>query len=95
MKMSIGDFECIVGEESLDWDEVEREHTSEDDGRVPHVPFGFINSQWEELKAQRTDTSELRTFTNDPEDWEMMMGRSGYVLIDNGKIIDSITCAMN
>ena len=33
-------------------EEVEIERTYPDDGRVPHVPFGFGNAKWVELKSQ-------------------------------------------
>ena len=95
MEMDIDQFEPIVGEENLDWDKVERKHLHEDDGRVPHVPFGFNNANWVKFKAQRTDSTELRSFSSSTEDWEKGMGSEGYVLIANEKIVACIVTIMN
>lgn len=95
MEIDLEQFDFTVGDGNLDWDDVEREHTCEDDGRVPHVPFGFNNSSWEEFKAKRSESTELRRYSSEPEDWERCMGSEGYVLIEGGRIVAAIVTRMN
>ena len=95
MEIDLAAFDQTIGAEPLDWTEVERAHTPEEDGRVPHVPFGFNHANWEEFKARMTETTELRAYSSEPEDWARCMGQEGYVLIDEGKIIAAIMTRMN
>ena len=94
-RVALEDFHGIVGEEALDVAAVERENLHPDDGRVPHVPFGFNNANWEDFKAKKTDASELRSFTSPDEDWRQCLGSEGYLWVEDGLIVSCIMTAMN
>ena len=59
-----------------------------DDPNRPHIhiPFGFMNSHWLELRESMGEGDELWFFTSDPDTWgAAMQGREGYVVLRNGE----------
>ena len=93
--MHIDEFDGIIGDHVLSLKQVEQDNMHADDERVPHVPFGFNNPQWEELKRAVTEKSELREFDFPQSDWDVGMGSCGYLLIEDSFIIGSIVTGMN
>lgn len=59
------------------------------------VPFGFINSRWEKLKATMRPGDELWEFESSGESWEKLAGRAGLCIMREGQIIDAIITRMN
>jgi hypothetical protein len=70
--------------------ELEALHLPVDDGRVPHVPFGFMNGRWEEFKLQWRDGDKIFEFSSPTEAWKHLEGREGYVLVRREKVIATI-----
>jgi hypothetical protein len=58
-------------------------------------PFGFKNTQWEELKVQMQPGDELWEFCTDRESWEQLMGSAGIELVRGGHVVASIVTRMN
>ena len=75
--------------------EVEALEMCPDDGRVPHVPFGFMNDRWEEFKAQVQEGDKIVAFSSDAESWVQMCGREGYHLVRDKGIVTEIITLMN
>ncbi len=65
--------------------------------RFPELkrPFGFMNKQWEALKAQMRPGDEIWTFASPPDSWRNFHGRAGVALVRDGVAIDSITTRVN
>jgi len=83
----------VSGQHSVE--NVEAKNLSPDDGRVPHVPFGFMNSRWIEFKTSFRTGDEIMLYSSNEKDWERGMGREGYILVRNQIIIDEIMTKMN
>ena len=75
--------------------EVEVIHMYPDDGRVPHVPFGFNHQFWLDFKAQMLPDDKIQDFESSPESWAHLAGRAGYILVRDGKVVTQIITAMN
>jgi hypothetical protein len=86
---------------------IEREHTrrAEDlrevDCRSPErvaallKPFGYSNSEWEQLKAGMQPGDELWTFTSSPASWRALAGSAGIAMVRDGRIVATIVTMMN
>jgi len=75
---------------------------AEDENMVHHhqlghkgVPFGFQNSEWQELLAEMIKGDELWEFCSPAETWENLCGREGIALVRNGQIIRFIVTRLN
>jgi len=66
-----------------------------DDGRIPHVPFGFNHRRWLEFKAQILPGDKIVAFESSPESWEHLAGSAGYILVRDGKVVAQIITLMN
>jgi hypothetical protein len=58
-------------------------------------PFGFMNGEWEALKAEKRPGDELWTFSSPPESWQDLAGRAGLALVRNGAPVKILIGAMN
>jgi hypothetical protein len=58
-------------------------------------PFGFLNYQWEALKAEIKPSDELWTFISPVDSWQQFVGRMGIALLRDGKVIDVIFTGYN
>jgi hypothetical protein len=76
-------------------EEIEAAHLYEDDGRVPHVPFGFMNSNWLAFKGKMRPGDKIFDFDSNEESWANLAGRSGYVLVRDGEIVDEFITLLN
>jgi hypothetical protein len=67
------------------------------DERLDNIPtpFGFINHQWEELKAKIKEGDKLYYFRSGKNSWNNLCGREGYALYRDDEEIDSIVIKMN
>jgi hypothetical protein len=75
--------------------EIEAANTYPDDGRVPHVPFGFQNAKWLAFKAKMQPGDKIVDFATAPDSWQHLAGRAGYVLVRHGKPVDTFVTMMN
>ncbi len=85
----------VEGPYSIEQVEKENMITVEKNGKSVALPFGFINDDWEVLKAQYQDGDQIYKFSTSAESWEKMAGREGYVLIRGDQIIAEIITLMN
>jgi hypothetical protein len=76
-------------------EEIESAHMYPDDGRVPHVPFGFAHAKWIEFKRGIQPGDKIYDFASSPESWRNLAGRAGYVLVRDGKPVDTFVTLMN
>jgi len=53
-------------------------------------PFGFLNRQWEALKAEIKPGDELWSFCSPTESWQQLAGLMGVTLLRDGKVIEVI-----
>jgi hypothetical protein len=58
-------------------------------------PFGFLNRQWETLKAEIKPSDELWTFCSPADSWRQFTGLMGVALLRDGKVIEVIVTEMN
>jgi hypothetical protein len=58
-------------------------------------PFGFLNAQWEALKAAMLPEDELYAFHSSPESWQARAGRRGFALVRNGKVVRRVVTILN
>jgi hypothetical protein len=58
-------------------------------------PFGYVNDQWEALKAKLRPGDELYRFNSSRESWGRLAGRAGIALVRQGKIIATVITKMN
>ena len=65
------------------------------DGKSVILPFGYINDDWEALKAQYLDGDQIYKFSSSEESWDKLAGRAGYALVRNNQIIAEIITLMN
>jgi hypothetical protein len=81
--------------EPITLEQIEAENLHEDDGRVPHVPFGFGNDQWLRLKEQIQPGDVFYFFSSPKEAWRNLAGRAGYMLVRGDEIVDTLVTIMN
>jgi hypothetical protein len=93
--MSFEDFKksCQVTQDSVE--EIEKRNIYPDDGRVPHVPFGFKNADWVEFKHQVQQGDDVYFFSTSRESWQNLAGRAGYVLVRGGEVVATFETMMN
>jgi hypothetical protein len=60
-------------------------------------PFGFVNEQWEAMKAGMQPGDELWEFCSEKEMWEgpIGMGAAGVELVRGGEVIACLVTRMN
>jgi hypothetical protein len=76
-------------------EEIESANTYPDDGRVPHVPFGFGNAAWLSFKNKIRPGDKILDFCSSEHSWQNLAGRAGYILVREGKVIDTLVTIMN
>ncbi len=62
----------------------------EDDNMVYGVPFGKQSPQWEQFKAAMIEGDELCEFSSPPDASQDLVGRAGYALVRQGKVVRCI-----
>ena len=58
-------------------------------------PFGYMNADWERLKAEVMDGDELWTFSTPDDYWRNLAGRAGVALVRDGVAIRQMITRMN
>jgi hypothetical protein len=58
-------------------------------------PFGFLNSNWEALKAAMQPGDELWTFASPPDSWQNLAGEAGVAVVRDGNPIKVIITTVN
>jgi hypothetical protein len=87
-------------QERVSVEEAERRFMPMPDDRTNYVPelrkpFGFLNAQWEKLKALVQTGDEIWTFRSPPETWQDLAGSAGVALVRKNKVIDAVVTARN
>jgi hypothetical protein len=87
-------------DEQITLEEAERRHPGIQDERVarhPELgrPFGGLNTEWEQLKAQIKPGNQLWTFVSPPDSWRNLAGRAGVALVRDGGVVAVVTTIMN
>jgi hypothetical protein len=67
----------------------------EKDGKKVKIPFGYLNDQWEDLKAKMLKGDTLVEFVSCEESWQDLAGRAGIRLVRNKVILEQIVTRMN
>jgi hypothetical protein len=80
--------------------EAEAAHPGVNDERVQRMPeiakpFGFLNSQWEALKAEMQPGDELWSFASPAKSWEDLAGRAGIAVVRDGNPIKVLVTKLN
>lgn len=61
-----------------------------------HVPFGFMNEQWTDLKNCMEQNDELWFFCSEEYTWgAAMCGRAGYAVLRDGQPVSGIYTKMS
>ena len=83
-------------DEQTTLEQVEAEHLVEDE-RLPggKAVFGFINDQWEALKARFQEGDQWWNYCSDHDSWVQLAGRAGVALVRDDKIVGAITSRMS
>jgi hypothetical protein len=76
-------------------EEIEAANLYPDDGRVPHVPFGFTNDKWVAFKAKMQPGDKIVDFSTSDESWEHLAGRAGYAIMRGDEVIEEFVAIMN
>ncbi len=76
-------------------EEIEAANLYEDDGRVPHVPFGFGHAKWVAFKSQAQPGDTFHEFSSSADSWRNLAGRAGFVLVRGGEAIATFGTMMN
>ncbi len=58
-------------------------------------PFGYLNPEWEALKARMMDGDELWNFSTPEWTWQALCVHQGIALIRNGEVIAHIVTTLN
>ena len=58
---------------------------------LPAMPALRIRREWEKLKAQAAEGDEVWAFANPSNTWKKLGKLTGYAIVRNGKIIQSVT----
>jgi hypothetical protein len=58
---------------------------------LPAMPALRIRREWEKLKAQAGEGDELWAFANPSNTWKKLGRLTGYAIVRNGKIVQSVT----
>ena len=80
--------------------EAEADNPGISDDRVSRFPeaarpFGFLNREWETLKAGIKPGDELWSFISPADPWQQLASRMGVALLRDGKVIEVIITEMN
>ena len=79
------------GVEQQSLDEIKRSSNP----NIPKVPFGFINSEWNEFKAQFEDNDKLIHFRSSKESWQALAGIEGYAIVRKECVVFSIVTLLS
>ncbi len=86
----------------LTLEQAEAEHTPKDQSPerlqefpLLRKPFGFMNADWEALKAKMQPSDELWECSTSEESWAHLAGRQWIELVRGNETIGSILTAMN
>jgi len=93
--MTFDDFRKDHAVKKEQIDTIERDNLYRDDGRVPHVPFGFGNKKWLKFKQQMLPGDEIYHFNSSAESWRNLAGREGYVLVRGVEVVDEFVTTLN
>lgn len=63
--------------------------------KMPQGPFGWVQPQWDALKARMQPGDELWSYRSPEASWMQLAGRGGYALVRNGEVIDEICTVLN
>lgn len=58
--------------------------------KMPMVPFGLNNGEWEVLKSMYKPGDKIVSFVSDKSSWKHHAGQSGYALVRAGCIVKQI-----
>ena len=89
------DVRDIILLERTSIEEQERMHRVRLPGRNETIAFGFNNGAWQQLIDTMEEGDELWTFTNSPETWENLAGRSGVALVRRDEVIRTLVTLMS
>lgn len=83
--------------EQITIDQAELLHTPDISSDVKDLrkPFGYLNAEWERLKAEMQPGDELWTFCSSDESWANLTGSEGIALVRDGTVIAEIVTCMN
>ncbi|KAB2849063.1 MAG: hypothetical protein F9K44_09055 [Hyphomicrobiaceae bacterium] len=82
--------------ERLTREQAEAENLVRNDRLGPDpVPFGFMNSEWQNLLTQMKAGDELWFFSSPGHFWENLAGRQGYCLVRAGRVVSQLVTRMN
>ena len=59
------------------------------------MPFGSADANWIKFKSGIQPGDKIYDFASSPESWASLAGRAGYVLVRNGKPVDTFVTLMN
>jgi hypothetical protein len=76
---------------ALEWltQRVEEAPTNFDPG-VPHRTALQIRMTWQALKRRSTDGDEVWAFANPPSTWRKLGRCTGYAVVRNGEVVESV-----
>jgi hypothetical protein len=76
---------------------VEKENlvSIEKEGKKETLPFGFLNDKWNEIKSKIIKGDKIFKFTTNPESWENLAGREGFIVLRGNMVIGTIITSMN
>lgn len=57
---------------------------------LPEMPAMRIRMAWQKLKSQARDGDEVWAFENPSNTWKKLGRHTGYALVRNGKIVQSV-----
>lgn len=57
---------------------------------LPPMPALRIRREWEKLKAQAGEGDEVWAFANPSNTWKKLGKHTGYAIVRNGKIVQSV-----
>jgi hypothetical protein len=82
----------LLEKESVE--EMHRANVRDGNSRIPEVPFGFINDEWEKFKFQIVDGDEIWYAAHT---WGPLDSWGGYLLVRKDKdgietVVTAITC---
>jgi hypothetical protein len=80
---------------ALSPEQIEADNLHEDDGRVPHLPFGFGHDKWAAFKAQAQPGDTFHAFSSSAESWRNLAGRAGFVLVRGEEALATFGTIMN
>jgi hypothetical protein len=62
---------------------------------IPRLPSSWMGEAWHDFKAEIRAGDLIYFFTSDKASWRALIGREGYALIRDGKVVDMLITAMS